>query len=136
MSVDEVTGSLVRLDPPSAAAPVSLYSHGILAPRNGQWLHVSGQVGLHPDGSHAAGFEDQARLAWDNLIAVLRAADMDVTHLVKVTTFLTDSSQLPLFGPIRARYLGDARPASTLLIVQALARPEWQVEIEAIACRA
>lgn len=125
-----------KLNPPTIAAPVGAYTHGMLAPAAGQWLYVSGQIGVHPDGSLATGFADQAGRAWENLIAVLAAAGMDERHLVKVTTYLTNAADLKDLNPVRARFLKDARPASTLVIVQALARAEWLFEVEAVAFRA
>ena len=125
-----------KLNPPAIAAPVGAYSHGVLAPVSGQWLHVSGQIGVRPDGSLGSGFAEQARLAWENLVAVLAAANMDASHLIKVTTFMTEAGDLKDLNPVRSAFLGDARPASTLLIVKALARPEWLFEVEAVACRA
>lgn len=124
-----------RLNPSGVAAPVGLYSHGVLAPARGHWLHVSGQIGLRPDGTLAPTFAEQAQLAWGNLMAVLGAAQMNAEHLVKVTTFLIDQANLSALGAVRSQFLGDARPASTLLIVAALARPEWLIEIEAVAYR-
>lgn len=124
-----------RLNPPSIAAPVGPYSQGVIAPTQGRWLHIAGQVGMRPDGGVPTDFEAQAQLAWQNLTAVLQEAGMDPGDLVKVTTYLTDPAHLPLFGPVRSRFLGDARPASTLVIVRALAKPEWLVEVEAVACR-
>jgi enamine deaminase RidA (YjgF/YER057c/UK114 family) len=128
-----MSGTLLRLNPEGIAPPVGLYSQGIVAPAQGRWLHVAGQVGLRPDGTVPPDFAGQADAAWQNLMAVLQAAGMGAANLVKVTTFLTSASDLPQFAPVRARFLGDARPASTLLVVQALARPEWLVEVEAVA---
>ena len=108
----------------------------MVAPAAGRWLHISGQVGVRKDGSIPEDFKGQAHCAWENLVAVLAAAGMTVADLVKVNTYLTDRSQHPQFSPIRAKFLGDARPASTLVVVAALARPEYLVEVEAVACRA
>lgn len=116
-----------------AAPALGPYSLAIASHGPGTWLHIAGQVGVDPDGKLADGFEAQARQTWSNLVAVLSAAGMQVTHLVKVSTFLTRQADLPLLGPVRADFIGEARPASTVLIVQALARPEWLVEIEGIA---
>ena len=123
------------LNPSTIAAPVGAYSHGVIAAGTGQLLHVSGQVGILPDGTLADGLVEQARAAWTNLIAILQAAKMDISHVVKVSTFLTDAGDLKHLIPVRSGFLGDARPASTLLIVKALARPEWLIEIEAVAYR-
>jgi enamine deaminase RidA (YjgF/YER057c/UK114 family) len=79
---------------------------------------------------------EQADLAWSNLNEVLRAAGLEVADLVKVVTYVTDETQLAALGPVRLKYLGDARPASTLVVVKALARPEWLFEVEAVAFKA
>jgi 2-iminobutanoate/2-iminopropanoate deaminase len=125
---------LQRLNPETVPAP-GMYSHGVVAPASGRWLYVSGQVGVGRDGSCAADFEGQAQQAWQNLVAVLAAAGMGVQDLVKVNTYLTDRAHMPQFSAVRLRFLGEARPASTLLMVAALGRPEWLLEIEAVACQ-
>lgn len=125
-----------NLNPATIAAPFGPYSQAVVAPAAGRWLHVAGQVGVKPDGSVPAAFEDQTRVAWDNLTAILAAAGMTVTDLVKVTTFVIDADDLPKLAPVRASYLQAARPASTLVVAKALARPEWKIEVEAIAFRA
>lgn len=124
-----------RIAPPDVPPPGGPYSHGIAVSGAGTWLHIAGQIGVAADGSVPNDFEAQARQAWTHLVAVLRAADMDVSHLVKVTTFLIDGSDVRRLGPVRAAFLGEARPASTLLVVRALADPAWRVEIEASAFR-
>ncbi len=121
------------LNPTTIAAPFGPYSQGIIAPAAGRWLHIAGQVGVGPDGALAEGFEAQARTAWSNLIAVLVAAGMTAADLVKVTTYLIDPADVPRLGPVRGHFLGDARPASTLVVVRALARPDWSIEVEATA---
>jgi 2-iminobutanoate/2-iminopropanoate deaminase len=121
------------VNPAGNAAPVGLYSHGIVTPAGGRWLHISGQVGMRPNGAMAVSFGEQAVQAWDNLVMVLKEAGMDVKDIVKLCTFVTDVANLPALGPVRISFLGAHRPASTLLVVAALARPEWLVEIEAVA---
>ena len=120
-------------NPSTIAAPLGAYSNGIATPAGGQWLHIAGQVGVLPDGSLAEGFEAQADAAWRNLLAVLEDAGMGVEHLVKVQHFLLDPADLKAYGSVRARHLGQARPASTLLFVAGLAHPGWKVEIDAVA---
>jgi len=121
--------------PKDIAAPVGPFSHGIVVSGPGTWLHIAGQIGVDAAGTLQDGFEAQARAAWTNLVAVLAAADMDVSHLVKVTTFLVDGADLVKLGPVRGAFLGTARPASSLIIVKALARADWLVEVEATAFR-
>ncbi len=122
-----------RILPADVAPPAGPYSHGVAVSGPGTWLHIAGQVGIAADGRLLEGFEAQARQAWTNLVAVLAAAGMDVSHLVKVTTYLTDPGDLPRLGPVRGPFLADARPASTLLVVHALANPAWCFEVDALA---
>ena len=110
-----------------------MYSHGMLAPSTGQWLYVSGQIGMRPDCSLGTGFAEQARIAWENLMAVLAAAHMDESHLIKLTTYMLDGADLKDLNPVRAVFLKDARPASSLVVVKALAKAEWLFEVEAVA---
>jgi enamine deaminase RidA (YjgF/YER057c/UK114 family) len=119
--------------PQGIAPPLGPYSMAIASDSPGTWLHIAGQIGVDPAGVASDDFETQARQAWSNMVAVLSSAGMDVSHLVKVNTFLTRASDLPLLGPVRSSFLGDARPASTLPVVQALAKPGWLVELEGIA---
>jgi enamine deaminase RidA (YjgF/YER057c/UK114 family) len=126
---------LKTINPGVIAPPVGAYSQGVLAPNAGHWLHIAGQVGIGPDGVLADGFAAQAKTAWQNLMAVLHDAQMDVSHLVKVCTYLVDADHLKLLNAVRAPFLGDARPASTVVVVKALARSEWLVEVDAVAYR-
>lgn len=121
------------ITPPDVAAPAGPYSHGVVSAGPGTWLHVAGQIGMDAQGRLQEGFEAQARQAWTNLVAVLAAAGMDVSHLVKVTTYLVDGADMAKLGPVRGAFLGTARPASTLVVAKALARPEWLFEVEATA---
>lgn len=124
------------LNPGTVVAPAGPYSQGVVVEGPGRWMHIAGQVGIDREGKLQEGFEAQARQAWTNLVAVLAAAGMDVSHLVKVTTYLVDGADMARLGPVRGAFLGDARPASTLVVAKALARPEWLFEVEAIAFKA
>jgi len=120
--------------PATIAPPLSRYSHAAEAPASARWLYVSGQLGIKPDGKLAEGLEAQMEQAWRNVFAILKAADMDGSNLVKVTGFMTaGSADVALYRHVRDRMLGGVKPASTLLIVAGLARPDYLVEIEAIA---
>ncbi len=123
-------------NPGEIAAPFSRYSQGIEVPANSRWLHVSGQVGARPDGTLEKGFEAQARRSWSNLVAVLHAAGMGVSDLVKVNVFLTRREDIPASRAVRDEVLVGAQPASTLVIVSGLAHPDLLIEIEAVAARA
>lgn len=120
-------------NPKTVAPPFSRYSLAVEAPASARWLHISGQVGVKPDGTVVQGAEGQIEAAWVNVLAILEACGMTAEDLVKVTVFLTRAEDTPLYRQVRDRMLKTARPASTLLIVKGLASPDWLVEIEAIA---
>ena len=115
----------------TVAAPGGPYRHGIETPPNARWLHIAGQIGVAPED-----FDGQADQCWRNIKAILAAAGMGVENLVKVTHFLTRAEDIAAYGRVRSRHLGEVRPASTLLIISALARPGLLVEVEAIAAMA
>jgi 2-iminobutanoate/2-iminopropanoate deaminase len=122
--------------PDTVAAPAGPYSHGVEIPANARVLYLAGQIGNARDGTMPADVEGQADQCWKNIRAVLAAAGMGVEHLVKCTHFLTRAEDVPAYGKVRTRHLGEARPASTLLVISALARPGMLVEVEAIAAKA
>ncbi len=127
---------LQRLNPVSAPAPFSRYSHAVVAPQGYRWLYVSGQVGCDRERNIAGGFEAQAELAWSNLITIIDSAGFSVQDLVKVTILLTRASDIAASRLIRDRMLGAVEPASTLMIVAGLAAPDLLIEVEGVAARA
>jgi len=120
-------------NPDTVFPPVSSYSHGIEVPPGARTLYVSGQIAMDRHGVIPDGFEAQCERVWDNLYRVVASAGMGREHLVKLTVYMLRPDDPPVFREIRDRYLQDARPATTLVFVSALARPEWLLEIEAIA---
>lgn len=126
---------LKKLNPPSISAPLGAYTHGIEVPPGARVIHVSGQVGMRPDGRVAEGIEQQLACAWQNILAILAASDMAAGDIVKVTTFLTRPEDFKVHPRVRAQYLGDARPTATAVCVSALAAPEFLCEIEAVAAK-
>ncbi len=124
---------LKKHNPGAIAAAFSRYSLGVEAPATARWLYVSGQVGVAPDGAVADGSEAQMEAAWRNVLAILDSAGMGPGDLVKVTVFLTRAEDVGLYRQVRDRMLAGAEPASTLIVITALAHPDWLVEIEAVA---
>ena len=129
--------SLIRKIPTNVAPPMpaAKYSHSVEVPPNARWLYVAGQLGARPDGSVPDTFDEQIECCWKNILAVLQASDMGIADLVKVTTFLTDRSQREKNAEVRGRYLGETRPAQTLLFVSGLTLPPYLCEVEAIAAK-
>lgn len=122
--------SPVLATPADASLP---YSPAVLASGAVRTLYISGQVGIDAAGKVPADFEGQVRAAFTNLEQVLAAAGMGLGDLAKVTAFLTDPADYAAYGPLRTELLKGHKPASTLVIAAALARPEWRFEIEAVA---
>lgn len=119
-------------NPPTVRAPTG-YSHGMLIEGAERRLIISGQVGVALDGSVPTTGEGQIAQAFANLRAVLDANGMNIGHIVKTSTFLTDRGLLAAFRAARGAVFADHAPASTLLFVAGLADPRFMVEIEAEA---
>lgn len=96
-------------------------------------LYISGQVGVDSRGNVGRDIGEQARFAIANLNAVLAEAGMTNANLAKITIYLTDESLMGGFMEAGAGTLPSPPPATTLLIVKALAAPGLLIEIEGIA---
>ncbi len=126
----------IKHSPKTVAAPVGPYSHAVEVPSGSRLLYISGEVGLLPDGRLPEGIEAQAEACWQNIRAILTSAGMGMGDLVKITTYLVRPEDVPVAGAVRAKHLGEARPASATLIVSRFVVPEWLIEIEAVAAKA
>lgn len=124
-----------HLNPTDLPQPAGPYTQATLVQGPGEWLHVSGQVGIDLAGQAPADFAAQAELAWGHIVRAVHAAGMDMQHVVKTTTYLVDRADIAAMRPIRLRHLGESRPASTLVLVQGLLAPAWRIEVEAVAFR-
>ena len=98
-------------------------------------IYISGQIALDRNGAvvGAGDMKAQAEQVFKNLEAALAAAGAKFTDVVKMNTYTTDISQAQAIRDVRARYFGNVTPASTLVQVVHLARPEFMLEIEVIA---
>ena len=116
----------------NAPAAVGPYCHAKLA---GNTLYTSGQLGLDPaTGALAQGVEAQARQALENLGAVLKAAGMDFSDVVKTTVFLADINDFAAINAIYAEYFTGEAPARSCVQVAALPKGAL-FEIEAVAVK-
>jgi 2-iminobutanoate/2-iminopropanoate deaminase len=95
-------------------------------------VYVSGQVPVREDGSVPTGFEDQARVVWENVRRQLAAADMTFDNLVKVTIFLSDRKHTAEYRRTRDEALGGRRVGLTTIIT-GIFDEGWLLEIEAVA---
>jgi len=110
--------------------PVSHYCHVVKA---GDWVWLSGMVGARADGSIPEDTVAQFEIALAAIDTCLRQAGGRPDQVVKVQVFMTDIDERPLINPLRQKYFGEHRPASTLVEVSALVDPRLKVEIEAVA---
>ena len=111
--------------------PISHYTDAV---RFGDTLYVSGCGPLDAD-MNLIGGDDvaaQTRQVLTNLQRILEAAGASFADILKVTVYLTDVNDRQKINPVRQEFFGDAKPASTLIGVAALAIPGMKVEIEAV----
>ena len=121
------------MNPPTLSSPTG-YTH-VVQVHGGRTVYIAGQVAFDKS-SNLIGkgdFAAQATQVFENLKLALAAAGATFDHLVKVTTFVTDLSQIQVLREIRAKYYGKNAPASTLVQITQLANPAFMIEIEAIA---
>lgn len=123
-------------NPETMPQPASSYSMSALAEGAPRRLEISGQVGIHPDGTVAPGLAEQRDVALANVDRALVAAGMGRANLMKITVYLTENSPgaVATYRARRDVWMGDGSPpAATLLIVAGLASPAPLVEVDAIA---
>lgn len=105
----------------------------------GDTIYLRGQIGQDLDTSESVGVGDvaaQADQALRNIDLLLREAGSSLQEIVKVTVYLVDPRYREPVYLAMGRWLKGVHPVSTGIVVSALARPEWLVEIDAIAVRA
>ena len=114
------------------AEPISHYTDGVEA---GGFLYISGMMPVDANGDlvGAGDVVRQAEQVLDNVAAVLRSSGASFDDVVKVGVYVRDMADRERVNTVRRRYFGDARPASTLVEVSALAAPGALVEIDAVA---
>jgi len=102
----------------------------------GSMVFVRGQIGQDLDTSMSVGIGDagaQAEQAMKNIAMLLDEAGARLEHVCKITIYLTDPRYREAVYRVVGRWLKGVYPVSTGIVVSALARPEWLVEIDAIA---
>ncbi|HLG74111.1 MAG TPA: RidA family protein [Chloroflexota bacterium] len=117
---------------PEGLPESTLYSPVV---RTGNTIYVAGQVGQDADGNVVGpgDIRAQADQVIANLRTALASAGAGLEHIVRITIYLTDARYRDVLRDVTREYFGAALPASTLLVVAALARPEFLLEIDAIA---
>ncbi len=103
------------------------------AVRVGDRVLVSGTAPIWPDGSCDPDAEKQADRCFEIIAAALGEAGAATEHVVRTRMYLTDAADADAVGRAHGRHFAGTRPAATMVVVAALLRPEWKVEIEAEA---
>ncbi|MCS5480855.1 RidA family protein [Corynebacterium sp. YIM 101645] len=99
-------------------------------------VYLRGQIGQDLDTRESVGIGDveaQTEKAMSNIDMLLKEAGGDLEDIVKLTVYLTDIRYRETVYNVTGRWLKGVFPVSTGLVVEALARPEWLVEIDATA---
>jgi enamine deaminase RidA (YjgF/YER057c/UK114 family) len=97
-------------------------------------VYVSGQVAADDDGNPiGVDVAAQASAVFERITRFLAECGATLDDVVKITTFLVDMDDYGAFSEVRARYFPRRKPASSTVAVRALSRPEFRIEIEAVA---
>jgi len=101
----------------------------------GDLIFISGQASIDKNGDvvGVGNFDKQADRTFENLEWVLKAAGSDLSKVIKVNIYLTNISNFEKIVNLRKKYFSAPYPADTIVEVSALAIPELEIEIEAIA---
>ncbi len=124
-----------RLNPQTIHPPFANYAHGVEVDPGARTVFCSGQLGVALDGSVPEGAEAQARLCFQAIAAILAEAGMSLSDVVRINAYVSGAEHLSGYMKVRDEFIGKPPPASTLLVVSGFSRPEFKVEIEAVAAR-
>ena len=119
-------------DPPGVAVPFGIFSNAAWQPP-GRVLHVSGQVGVDADWNVAGDMVAQTRQTLENIQAILASAGGVMDDIVSVIVYVTEMEPLMDIHKVREEFFSKPYPASTLVQVAALVKPEFVIEISAVA---
>lgn len=117
----------------NAPAPIGPYSQAVL--KNGT-LYVSGQIALDPTTGelHMEDISTETEWVMQNLKAVLAAAEMDFSHVLKCSIFLSDMSNFASVNHVYGKYFDENAPARETVAVKTLPK-NVNVEISCIAAK-
>lgn len=123
------------LAPDKVHPALGQYSLGVEFSANQRRVHVAGQTGIRQDGSIPQDFATQARIAIDNVKAILAEAGMGWEDVVSYTIYMTRREDLDTWRKLAGDLLAGGKPAGTLVLVSGLVHPDWRIEIEARAAK-
>lgn len=103
------------------------------AVRCGNYIAVTGTVGISADGTYSPSLEDQTRRSLQIIQAAIEALGGKIEHVIRTRLYVVDVSQWEEVAKVHGRIFGEIRPATSLLEVSRLIDPEALIEIEADA---
>ncbi len=127
-----------RIFNPASIAKPTGYSH-VAEVNGGKIVYIAGQVALDKSGNLVGkdDFRAQAQQVFENLKAAVEAAGGDFNSVVKLNYYCAESvdpAQITVVREVRDKYVNTANPpVSTFVFVKRLVRPEWLIEVEAVA---
>ncbi|HUK91056.1 MAG TPA: RidA family protein [Blastocatellia bacterium] len=125
-------------DPVTMAKPSAGYSH-VAEVLGGRLVYTAGQVAIDSSGNLVGkdDFSAQVEQVFQNLKLAVEAAGGSFLDVIKLNYYCVeavDPSEIAALRDIRDKYVNtDSPPASTLVVVSRLVRPEWLIEAEAVA---
>lgn len=125
-----------RLTPDSLHPPFARYVHGVEVAADARLIFCSGQLGVAKDGAVPTDVEGQARLCFAAIAAILAEGGMTLADVVRINAYVTAREHMAGYMKVRDEVVSNPPPASTLMIVQGFTRPEFKVEVEAVAAKA
>jgi enamine deaminase RidA (YjgF/YER057c/UK114 family) len=101
----------------------------------GRVLYISGQIPVDDDGEiiGPGDVERQSRVVLDKIRQLVTDAGGSLANVVKILGFLTQAEYYPVYDRVRGEFFGQEPPASSTIVVAGLVRPEFLVEVEAVA---
>jgi enamine deaminase RidA (YjgF/YER057c/UK114 family) len=121
-------------NPQGVHQPLASYTHHIEIKGPVRWLVLSGQVGQSVDGHIPDDPMQQLEMALENISENLRAANMQVSDIVKLTFYLAGEMDLVERRKLITTWLKGHQPCMTLLYITSLVNPAYKIEIDAWAC--
>ena len=120
------------INAPGVQVPATGYSQALEVRDHSRILFISGQTPTKLNGTTPDGFAAQCRLAWQNIVAQLQAADMTLDNIVMHRTYLADRAYRFENRAIRNEVLAGRQPALTVVVAD-IFDEAWLLEIEAVA---
>jgi len=125
--------AIIRHNPKKLFPQYRSYSHGVEITGDSRMLFISGLNGYLSDGkTMPESFEEQGDLIWKYIGEILSSADMGTGNIVSLRTYLSKPEYAERNLKLRAKYLSNHEPSSTVICCQLL-KTSWKLEIEAIA---